>query len=161
MLAAHLHRPAFTPFMQAQLTSLFQPPPGKAWEEKNWSGTIRVCVCLFLDPVFQGISWLSGYSHKPFKDLSRLDLHRPFSSVQSLSHVQLFATPSIQHARPPCPSPIPGVHSNSRPSSRWCHPWRYVKLPLPVRVEIQGIPYLAIHMHSNLVSKWQKPGEAC
>ena len=28
----------------------------------------------------------------------------------------------LQHARPPCPSPTPGVHSNSRPSSRWCHP---------------------------------------
>ena len=27
-----------------------------------------------------------------------------------------------QHARPPCPSPTPGVHSNSRPSSRWYHP---------------------------------------
>jgi len=27
-----------------------------------------------------------------------------------------------QHARPPCPSPTPGVHSDSRPSSRWCHP---------------------------------------
>ena len=28
----------------------------------------------------------------------------------------------LQHARPPCPSPTPGVHSNSHPSSRWCHP---------------------------------------
>ena len=27
-----------------------------------------------------------------------------------------------QHARPPCPSTTPGVHSNSRPSSQWCHP---------------------------------------
>ena len=27
-----------------------------------------------------------------------------------------------QHARPPRPSPSPGVHSNSRPSSQWCHP---------------------------------------
>ena len=27
-----------------------------------------------------------------------------------------------QHARPPCPSPTPRVHSNSRPSSWWCHP---------------------------------------
>ena len=27
-----------------------------------------------------------------------------------------------QHARPPCPSPTPGVHSNSCPFSRWCHP---------------------------------------
>ena len=27
-----------------------------------------------------------------------------------------------QHARPPCPSPTPRVYSNSRQSSRWCHP---------------------------------------
>ena len=27
-----------------------------------------------------------------------------------------------QHDRPPCPSPYPGVHSNSRPSSWWYHP---------------------------------------
>ena len=26
-----------------------------------------------------------------------------------------------QHARPPCPSPTPGVYSNSYPLSRWCH----------------------------------------
>ena len=27
-----------------------------------------------------------------------------------------------QHARPPCPSPTPGVHSDSCPSRQWCHP---------------------------------------
>ena len=27
-----------------------------------------------------------------------------------------------QYARPPCPSPTPGIHPNSCPSSRWCHP---------------------------------------
>ena len=27
-----------------------------------------------------------------------------------------------QHARPPCPSPTPGVYPNSCPSTRWCHP---------------------------------------
>ena len=27
-----------------------------------------------------------------------------------------------QHARPPYPSPTPGVHSDSHPSSQWCHP---------------------------------------
>ena len=27
-----------------------------------------------------------------------------------------------QYARPPCPSPTPGVHSDSRPSILWCHP---------------------------------------
>ena len=37
-----------------------------------------------------------------------------------------------QHARPPCPSPTPGVHSDSRPSSKWCHPaiWSSV-VPFP------------------------------
>ena len=44
------------------------------------------------------------------------------SSVQSLSRVQLFATHESQHARTPCPSPTPGIHSDSCPSSQWCHP---------------------------------------
>ena len=45
-----------------------------------------------------------------------------FSSVQSLSRVQLFATPWIAACQAPCPSPTPRVHSDSHPSSRWCHP---------------------------------------
>ena len=28
----------------------------------------------------------------------------------------------LQHARPPCPSPTPGVYPNSCPLSQWCHP---------------------------------------
>ena len=28
----------------------------------------------------------------------------------------------LQHTRPPCPSPTPEVHSDSCPSSQWCHP---------------------------------------
>ena len=47
-----------------------------------------------------------------------------FSSVQfSHSAVSNSLWPrESQHARPPCPSPTPGVYSNSCPSSRWCHP---------------------------------------
>ena len=47
-----------------------------------------------------------------------------FSSVQfSRSVVSDSLQPhELQHARPPCPSPSPRVHSNSRPSSQWCHP---------------------------------------
>ena len=57
--------------------------------------------------------------------------HRPtdtdnqiFSSVQfSRSVVSNSLRPhESQHARPPCPSPIPGVYPNSSPLSRWCHP---------------------------------------
>ena len=44
------------------------------------------------------------------------------SSVQSLSHVDSLRPHELQHARPPCPSPTPRVHPDSRPSSQWCHP---------------------------------------
>ena len=39
-----------------------------------------------------------------------------FSSVQLLSHIRSLRPHELQHARPP------GVHSNSCPSSWWCHP---------------------------------------
>ena len=42
-----------------------------------------------------------------------------FSSVQISPSV---VSDSYGHARPPCPSPNPGVHSDSRPWSPWCHP---------------------------------------
>ena len=47
-----------------------------------------------------------------------------FSSVQfSRSVVSDSLRPhESQHTRPPCPSPTPRVHSNSCPSSWWCHP---------------------------------------
>ena len=47
-----------------------------------------------------------------------------FSSVQfSHSVVSDSLRPyELQHARPPCPSPTPRVHSESHPSSQWCHP---------------------------------------
>ena len=47
-----------------------------------------------------------------------------YSSVQfSLAVMSNSLWPhELQHARPPCPSPTPGVHPNPCPSSRWCHP---------------------------------------
>ena len=47
-----------------------------------------------------------------------------FSSVQfSRSVVSDSLRPhEPQHARPPCPSPTAGVHSNPCPLTRWCHP---------------------------------------
>ena len=56
--------------------------------------------------------------------LKLLSMHTCISSVQfSRSVVSGSLQPhESQHARPPCPSPTPGVHSDSRPSSWWCHP---------------------------------------
>ena len=50
---------------------------------------------------------------------------RSLQSVSQFSHsvVSNSLRPhESQHARPPCPSPTPGVHSDSHPSSQWCHP---------------------------------------
>ena len=41
-----------------------------------------------------------------------------FSSVVSYS----LKSHGLQHTRPACPSPTPGVYSNSCPLSRWCRP---------------------------------------
>ena len=65
---------------------------------------------------------------KPWSPTLQVDslLSEPlqFSLVQfSCSVVSDSLRPhELQHARPPCPSPTPGVHPNPRPSSRWCHP---------------------------------------
>ena len=47
----------------------------------------------------------------------------PFSSIQfSCSVMSNSLQPhGLQHSRPPCPSPTPGVYSNSCPLSWWCH----------------------------------------
>ena len=47
-----------------------------------------------------------------------------FSSVQFSRSIvsDSLRTHELQHARPPSPSPTPGVHSDSCPSSPWCHP---------------------------------------
>ena len=42
----------------------------------------------------------------------------------------------LQHSRPPCPSLTPGVHSNPRPSSRWCHPAISSSIILPTNVRL-------------------------
>ena len=60
--------------------------------------------------------WANIFLIQAHKDL--------FSSVQfSWSVVCDSLRPhESQHARPPCPSPTSRVHSNSCPSSQWCHP---------------------------------------
>ena len=47
--------------------------------------------------------------------LSSIQLSRSVMSDSLRPH-------ELQHARPPCPPPTHWVHSDSRPSSQWCHP---------------------------------------
>ena len=58
--------------------------------------------------------------------LVRFPLHHitQFSSVQFSCSVMSYSLwpHELQHDKPPCPSPTPGVYSNSCPLSQWCHP---------------------------------------
>ena len=64
-----------------------------------------------------------------------------------------------QHARPPCPSPTPGVHSDSRPSSRWCHPARCTCMPSVLKLLPHPTPlgwYRAPFPSSKFRGRWKK-----
>ena len=64
-----------------------------------------------------------------------------FSSIQfSCSVVSDSLRPhELQHSRPPCPSPTPGVHSKSCPLSRWCHPTISSSV-IPFSFHLQSFP---------------------
>ena len=53
--------------------------------------------------------------------------------------------PGLQHARPPCPSPTPGVYSNWHPLSRWCNSISPLSYPSP--------PAFNLSQHQGLF-KW-------
>ena len=56
-------------------------------------------------------------------NVNKMNKYSENSAVQfSHSAVSDSVTHESQHASPPCPSWTPGVHADSHPSSRWCHP---------------------------------------
>ena len=86
----------------------------------------KTCTWMFAAALFinakswkQPISfseWTSGHTSRQW--------NIQFSSVR-FSHSVMsnsLRPHESQYTRPPCPSPTPGVHSISRPSSPWCHP---------------------------------------
>ena len=62
-----------------------------------------------------------------------------FSSIQSLSHVWLFATPWTAAWQASLPSSTTSAYSNSRPLDRWCHPVISSSV-IPFSSRIQSIP---------------------
>ena len=64
-----------------------------------------------------------GFPFSTFELLKNILVQCVYSVQFSCSVVSNSLRPhESQHSRPPCPSPTPGVYSNSCPSSRWCHP---------------------------------------
>ena len=60
-----------------------------------------------------------------------------------------------QHARPPCPSPTPGVHWDSRASSQWCHP-AISSSVVPFSSCPQSLPASVFSNESTLRMRWPK-----
>ena len=76
------------------------------WRSRKGTTLKKISALLFSQCLFSGKAGLIGHSIQ----FSR--------SVMSDS----LQPNKLQHASPPCPSPTPGVYSNSFPLSRWCHP---------------------------------------
>ena len=92
-------------FRRCNLVSLFTPT--------NFLG---IYFILFLP---HGKSWLLDNCKRSWKyTLIFIYLPQFSCSVMSVS----LRPHEPQHARPPCPSPTPGVHPNPCPLSWWCHP---------------------------------------
>ena len=60
-----------------------------------------------------------------------------------------------QHARPPCPSRTPRVHSHLRPSSQWCHP-AISSSVVPFSSCPQSLPAWVFSNESTLHMRWPK-----
>ena len=62
----------------------------------------------------------------------------------------------LQHARPPCPSPTPEVHSNSCPLSQWCHPTISSSV-VPFSSRLQSFPSIRIFSNESALGiRWPK-----
>ena len=98
----------------------------------TWFITTSLLLCFS----WSLVSWLGGHFVGVFSYWGCeketfplcLEVNEPFKqNFRSVQFSRSVMSDSLsphapQHTRPPCPSPTPGIHSNSRPSSRRCHP---------------------------------------
>ena len=108
------------------------PFPSPIYESEKWKWSRSVVSDSYSDPMDCSLAGSSARGILQARVLSGLPCLLQtllFSSVQFSSVAQSCPTRCYsllqhesQHARPPCPSPSPWVHSNSHLSSWWCHP---------------------------------------
>ena len=158
-------------------------PPGKPFqdpESESVSCFSRVGLCEPLDCSPPGSS-VHGILQAPFSRVifptqesnpgllhCRQILHclsyqgspsKIFSSVQFSSLVVSNSSwpHESQHARPPCPSPTPGVYPDSRPSSQWCQQSSHLILCHPLLLLPPIPPSIRVFSNeSTLRMRWPK-----
>ena len=96
-------------------------------------------VCMYRD-LYWVHKFKNTYVPKAFllTFLSLLKRHIVVQSRRSVVSSSLWPH-GLQHATPPCPSPIPGAFSNSCPLSWWCHP-TISSSAVPFSSHLQSIP---------------------
>ena len=87
--------------------------------QASLSITNSLSSCSYTDILFQTLLH--------YRFLHDIEYSSPLFKVSSVQFSHSVVSYSLQplelqHARPPCPSPTPGVHSDSCPSSQWCNP---------------------------------------
>ena len=107
-------------------TAAYQSPPSMGFSRQEyWSGL----PVPSLDLKYYITPFLDLYYPEHFRIIEKIEVSiikdlRLVTSVQFSRSVMSDSLRShaLQHARPLCPSPTPGVHPDSRPLSQWCHP---------------------------------------
>ena len=79
------------------------------------AGTLGYSTSTFYASMWPTQESRDSYPAIPLIGISSVQFSRSVVSDSLRAH-------GLQHARPPCPLPTPGVYANSYPLSRWCHP---------------------------------------
>ena len=110
--------------LQVFFSVLFSGNPGPVPLLAWYTSSFICSFCSFLNILVFAMAKTSDFF---FVSFPRTETHKggsSFSLVQISRLVMFHSLPlhGLHLARPPCPSPVPGVYSNSCPLSRWCHP---------------------------------------
>ena len=117
---------------------LFEPS-----EHLWWLWGLILNTILPLLPSYWGFSFALGCGVSFFGGIRFSSVHFSCSVVSDSLRAH-----GLQYARPPCPSPAPGVYSNSCPLSQWCHPTTSSSV-IPFSSCLQSFPASGIRLVGN------------
>ena len=128
--------------------------------KQSWNACSSSSCSCPRDILLQGHVWYPpNQPETPLREVDTLNfeawlclsVNMDFSSVQSSCSVvsDSLRPHGLQHARPPCPSPTPGVYSNSYPLSQWCHPTKSSSV-IPFSSHLESFPASGFFLMNQL-----------
>ena len=130
----------------------------KRWEyQAIWLAPLEICI--------QNWTWNNRLVPNWERSTSSLyivtllfNLYAEFSPIQFSHSVMSDSLRShgLQHARPPCPSPTPGVYSNSCTLNQWCHP-TILSSVVPFSSHLPIVPSIRVFTNESVLCiRWPK-----